>query len=61
MTRILAHARYKGPAESWLGRMLAKKPKMLVGIALANKMARQLWAMLTRNEDYRDPAMAAAM
>lgn len=61
MTRILAHVRYKGPAESWLGRMLAKKPKMLVGIALANKMARQLWAMLTRNEDYRDPAMAAAM
>jgi transposase len=41
--------------------MLAKKPKMLVGIALANKMARQLWAMLTRNEDDMDPTMAVAM
>lgn len=25
---------------------------MLVAIALANKMARQFWAMLTKNEDY---------
>ena len=42
----------------WLSRMLTRKPKMLVAIALANKMARQIWAMLTKNEDYRDPAMA---
>ena len=60
MTRILAHARYKGPAESWLGRMLAKKPKMLVGIALANKMARGLWAMMTKQQDYGIPVSAAA-
>lgn len=31
---------------------------MLVGIALANKMARQIWAMLTKEEDYRDPTLA---
>lgn len=31
---------------------------MLVAIALANKMARGIWAMLTKNEDYRDPALA---
>ncbi len=45
---------------SWLAKMLARKPRMLVAIALANKMARQLWAMLTKNEDYRDPALATA-
>jgi len=45
---------------SWLSRMLARKPKMLVAIALANKMARQIWAMLTKNENYRDPALAVA-
>ena len=45
---------------SWLAKMLASKPRMLVAIALANKMARQLWAMLTKNEDYRDPPLAAA-
>lgn len=60
MTRIMGRARHKVPADSWLGRMLARKPRMLVAIALANKMARQLWAMLTKNADYRDPALAAA-
>ncbi len=38
---------------SWLSRMLAKKPKMLVAITLVNKMARNIWAMLTKQEDYR--------
>jgi transposase len=45
---------------SWLARIAARKPKMLVAIALANKMARGIWAMLTRNEDYRDPALETA-
>ena len=45
---------------SWLSRMLAQKPKMLIAIALANKMARQIWAMLRKNEDYKDPALADA-
>jgi len=58
MTRIMGRARHGVPAESWIGRKLASKPKMLVGIALANKMARQIWAMLTKHEDYRDPALA---
>lgn len=43
MTRIMGRARHKVQAESWIGRMLARKPKMLVGIALANKIARQIW------------------
>ena len=32
----------------------------LVITALANKMARAIWAMMTKKEDYRDPARAAA-
>jgi hypothetical protein len=31
---------------------------MLVAIARANKMARSIWAMLTKEEDYRIPAAA---
>ena len=46
--------------EGSLDRMLARKPKMLVAIALANKMARAIWAMLTKGEDYSDPALIAA-
>ena len=40
--------------------MMARKPRMLVAIALANKMARQIWAMLTRHEKYKDPTPVMA-
>jgi transposase len=43
---------------SWLDRLAARKPRMLVAVALANKMARTIWAMATRQEDYKDPARA---
>jgi len=33
---------------------------MVAAIALANKMARALWAMLTKQEDYRNPAAMMA-
>ena len=42
----------------WLARMLTRKPRMVVAIALANKMARGIWAMLSKGEDYRSPATA---
>jgi len=57
---VVRWARRKGASDgTWLHRMLARKPRMLVAIALANKMARSIWAMLTKNEDYRAPAAAA--
>lgn len=33
------------PEGSWLARMLARKPKMLVAVALANRMARTAWVL----------------
>jgi transposase len=33
--------------------MMARRPRMVVAVALANKMARTIWAMMTREEDYR--------
>jgi hypothetical protein len=39
--------------------MLARKPKMLVTVALANKMARVVWALLVKGGIYRAPATAA--
>jgi hypothetical protein len=56
---VVRHAaRIPPPAGSWLARMLARKPRMLIAVALANKMARGIWAMMTKKEDYRDPALA---
>jgi len=58
---VVLHASKRGaPAGSWLEQMLARKPRMLVTVALANKTARIVWAVLTRNEVYRAPALAAA-
>jgi transposase len=47
------------PAGSWLAKMLARKPRMLVTVALANKIARVVWALLARGEVYRAPVAAA--
>jgi transposase len=56
MSVICVAARRGAAPGSWLERMLARKPKMLVAIALANRMARALWAMATRGEEFRAPA-----
>lgn len=36
------------PDGSWLRRKLARKPRMLVIVALANKLARIVWALMAR-------------
>jgi transposase len=44
---------------TWLGGLLARKPGMLVRVALANKMARIVWALMARGGVYRAPVAAA--
>jgi transposase len=57
---VLQASKRGAPPGSWLEQMLARKPRMLVTVALANKTARIVWALLSRNEVYRAPAPAAA-
>lgn len=57
---VLQASKRGAPAGSWLESMLARKPRMLVTVALANKMARTVWALLIKQEDYRAPVAAAA-
>ncbi len=59
MAVIRAAARKGLPEGSWLARQLEKKPRMVAAVALANRMARRLWAMLVKGEDYREPAHTA--
>ena len=49
------------PGNPWLTRMLERKPPMVAAFALANKMARGIWAMLTRGEDYRGQEITSAV
>ena len=45
-------ARRGATNDPWLARMLARKPRMLVAVALANRMARIIWALTTKKESY---------
>lgn len=58
---VVMQASRRGAAKgSWLEGMLARKPRMLVTVAQANKTARIVWALLVKNEDYKAPVAAAA-
>ena len=56
-TAVLKGKRAK--QDPWLAKLLAAKPRKLVAVALANKMARIGWALMTRQEDYREASAAA--
>ena len=56
---VLQASKRGAPRGSWLEQMLARKPRMLVTVALANKTARIVWALLSGQEDYKAPAAAA--
>jgi transposase len=45
-------------ADPWLSRMLERKPPMLVIVALANKTARIVWALMAKGGTYRAPVVA---
>ena len=55
---VLQASRRGAPRGSWLEQMMARKPRMLVTVALANKTARIVWAVLAKGEVYRAPAVA---
>lgn len=44
----------------WLTALLARRPAKVAAIALANKLARMVWAMMTRGERYKEPVALAA-
>lgn len=60
MAVLQAVERFDTPNNGWLKRLLTRKPRMIAAIVLANKMARGLWAMMTKQEDYRNPVAAMA-
>jgi transposase len=59
-TAIIRYAK-PGRASAWLLSLLERRPKKLAAVALANKMARIAWAMMTTGEAYRRAPLAAAV
>ena len=56
---IKRHVHATARPGTWLAGMLMRKPPLLVRVALANKMARIVWALMARGGVYQSPAMAA--
>ena len=55
MTSRLRWLRLHPEANPWAASLLRRKPAKLVAVALANKVARIAWAVMTRGEIYRAP------
>jgi transposase len=59
-TAVIRHTKDKStPMANWIRKLLEKKPFRLVSVALANKLARIAWVVLTRKEAYRPYAPMA--
>src|SRR3989440_3792548 len=54
---VIRYAKIHGTRHRpWLTSLLARRPTKVAAIALANKLARMAWAMMARNEPYKEPA-----
>ena len=53
-TAVIRHVKPGGRnASAWLLSLLERRPRKVAAVALANKMARVVWAMMTSGEAYR--------
>ncbi|RWR24238.1 transposase, partial [Sinirhodobacter populi] len=56
---IKRHVHASARPGTWPDGMLRRKPPMLVRVALANKMAWIVWALMARGSVYQAPVRAA--
>ena len=57
---VIRYAKIHGTGHRpWLSSLLERKPTKVAAIALANKLARMAWAMMTKGESYREPVALA--
>jgi transposase len=58
-TSVLKQARRGLPLPSWVISLMARRPYKVVAVALANRMARTIWALLIKGGTYQAPAAMA--
>ncbi len=59
-SRVGAAMRNPERADPWVKDLLSRKPTRLATVAMANKAARIVWAVLTRGEAFRQRAVVVA-
>lgn len=57
---VKAAARKDDTQSRWINALRERRHANIAAVALANKNARVIWALLTRDEDYRAPVSVAA-
>jgi transposase len=58
---VIRYAKIHGTKHRpWLTALLARRPTEVAAVALANKLARMAWAMMSKGERYREPVALAA-
>lgn len=58
---VIRYAKIHGTKHRpWLTALLTRRPTKVAAIALANKIARMAWAMMARDERYKEPVALAA-
>ena len=55
---VIRHAERFGTRKPWLLRLLARRHPRIAAIALANRIGRVAWVLMTSGERYREPAAA---
>ena len=58
-TGLIHRARANAEVSPWFARLLGRMPARKATVALANKMARIAWALLTKQTTYRAPLRTA--
>lgn len=58
---VIRYAKINGAKHRpWLTALLVRRPVKVAAIALANKIARMVWAMMARGQRYKEPVALAA-
>ena len=57
---VVRRAKQGSTKRPWVAQLLARKKPKVAAVALANKNARIIWAMMATGEPYREPELAAA-
>jgi transposase len=57
---VIRYAQRHGTRRPWLVQLLARRTTKIAAVALANKMARMIWAIMTSGERYREPQAGTA-
>jgi transposase len=55
---VVRYAQRNGTRRPWLLQLLARRTPKVAAVALANKNARMIWAVMTSGERYREPQPA---